>query len=254
MQWLSSPDPSTNFNRAREKCHPGTGSWVFEHPAFLDWQEGNRKFLWLHGIPGCGKTILSSIIINHLRSNQIDATFPTLMFFFDFTDASKQSVASLVRSLTAQLYRLFQPCQDELNSLYSICGNGSSTASTDSLTETFLSMLHSASKVSIVIDALDECQTRQDLVRWIRDVCTSAPQKLYIIATSRRELQLESGIQSWASEDCFIPLEKASVDPDINHFVRARLHARDHGFQRWHSRPSVLQEIEASLTHKAAGM
>ena len=101
--WLSPPDPSTNLNHAKERRHEGTGSWFLESEPFKEWKSGSRQCLWLHGIPGCGKTVLCSTIIEHLRQIK-DPSHIVLDFFFDFKDNEKQSLDKLVRSLVVQLY------------------------------------------------------------------------------------------------------------------------------------------------------
>jgi hypothetical protein len=95
-RWLSPPDYSTNANLARKRRHPGTGTWLLNSHAFQEWKLGSRRHLWFYGLAGCGKTILSTTILDHLL--QID-THTTLTFFFDFNDARKQKLEDLLRSL-----------------------------------------------------------------------------------------------------------------------------------------------------------
>lgn len=254
MRWLSAPDTTTNFYSAKSKHHASTGSWFLEHTSFLEWQAGTRSFLWLHGLSGCGKTVLSSTIIEHLRSTQVGTVFPVLMFFFDFNDSSKQSVDSLVRSLVSQLYLSSELCRSELDSLYVKCGDGNSNPSIETLVGAFIGMVCSVGKVYLVVDALDECETLLDLLGWMKNVSTSTHGQLYMVATSRPERELETGIEAWVERENFINLQQALVNPDICDFVRATLHAADGGFQRWRSRPLVLNEIEVELTEKADGM
>ncbi|TFK19831.1 ankyrin [Coprinopsis marcescibilis] len=51
-----------------------TGRWVISEPKFSKWRQGPRGILWGTGMPGAGKTILASIIIEYLmelaKSNQ----------------------------------------------------------------------------------------------------------------------------------------------------------------------------------------
>jgi DNA replication protein DnaC len=58
--------------------------------------------LWIYGIPGCGKTILSSAIIENLRAS-LGSQF-VLYFYFDFNNTAKQSLQNMIRSLISQLY------------------------------------------------------------------------------------------------------------------------------------------------------
>ncbi|TFK21252.1 hypothetical protein FA15DRAFT_672753 [Coprinopsis marcescibilis] len=49
-----------------ERRVAGTGVWAFDDPVIGQWLKGALHILWGIGVPGAGKTILSSIIINHL--------------------------------------------------------------------------------------------------------------------------------------------------------------------------------------------
>lgn len=69
QQWLSAPDPSMNYNKALNQRHQGSGGWFLRSPEYSAWKTGRDSFLWLSGIPGCGKTILSSTIIHELMED-----------------------------------------------------------------------------------------------------------------------------------------------------------------------------------------
>lgn len=52
LRWLSSTDPSSNYNSARESHarEPITGDWlVKETEDFQRWKDSPKSFLWLHG-------------------------------------------------------------------------------------------------------------------------------------------------------------------------------------------------------------
>jgi nucleoside phosphorylase len=83
--WLGPPDPSTNANYARTLRHDSTGAWLLQNPAFQEWISGSRKGIWLHGLAGCGKTVLSTTVLDHLSVNKA-SDCPLLSFFFDFSD------------------------------------------------------------------------------------------------------------------------------------------------------------------------
>jgi predicted ATPase len=85
---LSPPDPSTNANHARTLRHEGTGVWLLENPVFQSWRSGSFRHLWLHGLAGCGKTILSATVLDYLARANDGLIF---FFFFDFSDVTKQT-------------------------------------------------------------------------------------------------------------------------------------------------------------------
>lgn len=251
-KWLCPPDPSTNLNEAQKKLEKGTGSWFFEGEPFKQWKTGQCQHLWLHGIPGCGKTILSAAIIEDL-SQQSDSSQIVLNFFFNFSDADKRSLDKLVRSLVAQLYSRCDKSREEVFKLFSSCENGRKQPAFESLSTTFKQMAKHVTKIQIVLDALDECLTRRDLLSWLKSLASLGHAGLYLLATSRKEENIESELKQWLHQGNIVSIQQDAVNPDIRLYVRRRLR-NECGFERWRSEPSVRDEIETQLMEKAGGM
>ncbi|KZP25847.1 hypothetical protein FIBSPDRAFT_949965 [Athelia psychrophila] len=64
--WLAAPDPTANYYAAREIHHTQTGLWFIHDEKFARWKKISNSPLWLSGSPGCGKTIISSCVIEEL--------------------------------------------------------------------------------------------------------------------------------------------------------------------------------------------
>ena len=47
-KWLSPPDPSINFNTARNTKHKGTTVWFTQGDVFTDWKKSG-SLLWING-------------------------------------------------------------------------------------------------------------------------------------------------------------------------------------------------------------
>ncbi|KAK4183543.1 hypothetical protein QBC35DRAFT_456177 [Podospora australis] len=66
--WLSPEDmmaDQENYQELRER-YPGTGNWILRNNLVMSWLDPDANvnpILWLTGIPGAGKTILASTII-----------------------------------------------------------------------------------------------------------------------------------------------------------------------------------------------
>lgn len=58
FRWLSKTDPFVDHNAARARHEPETGGWLIDSKEYLSWKKASASFLWLHGIPGSGKSIL----------------------------------------------------------------------------------------------------------------------------------------------------------------------------------------------------
>jgi DNA replication protein DnaC len=93
-----------NFQKAVNQQQAGTGRWFLESEQFSTWKTDAASFLWLYGIPGCGKTILSSTILQTIFEYcQEDIVKTVAYFFFDFTDPKKQDAKLMIFSLISQL-------------------------------------------------------------------------------------------------------------------------------------------------------
>jgi Cdc6-like AAA superfamily ATPase len=254
--WLSAPDPSTNYKKALQQRQQGTGTWLLHSTEFTRWNTRQNSLLWLYGIPGCGKTILSSTAIQHLetRSSQ-----HLLYFYFDFSDNRKQNLEDMVMSLVSQLYIRSERAQKPLDALFVSCNGGRSQPSSQSLCKTLTQMIEQASEVWVVLDALDECRTRagsetQGLLKWIAAFLNSNQRNVHLLATSRPEQDISSGLSEIAPKgEAMVSIQSDLVRDDIETYVNAKVRHGD-GLKRWRNRPDVQDEIVSRLITKANGM
>ncbi len=66
-------DPVVYYRQSLMLRSPSTGTWILSHEAVQRWRQEKGSRLWVHGIPGAGKTILASSLIeslHQLRSSQ----------------------------------------------------------------------------------------------------------------------------------------------------------------------------------------
>lgn len=104
LEWLSPlnfrPKQLDIFSRRT----PSTGEWLLVEKNFKSWIEGSGpSCLFCSGIPGAGKTVLTSLVINYLES-RIAAIKPMVAYvFFDYKDQRRQTVTAILRSLLRQV-------------------------------------------------------------------------------------------------------------------------------------------------------
>lgn len=250
--WLSAPDPSINYTNALAKRHQGTGIWFTSGQAFTTWKKQSNSFLWLHGIPGCGKTVLSSTIIEHL--NRIATpTQALLYFYFDFNDTNKQTLGSMLRSLVNQLYQGQLDTRGALDQSWESHGEGNQQIPRTSLEDVLLAMLSKVNDVSIVLDALDESTARSDLLSWLRGILEAKSFSCRILVTARREEDIESALRRWTRPEDSMSIRKSDTEGDIREYVKHTVRNSEE-LDRWRERPDVQNEIEMELVRKADGM
>ncbi|KAI3336945.1 hypothetical protein HD806DRAFT_23229 [Xylariaceae sp. AK1471] len=252
--WFSPPDPSTNFNSAAETRHEGSGNWFLQHERYLNWKSSRNSVLWLHGIPGCGKTILSSTIIKDLTSDTGCAQ-KLLYFYFDFSDDKKQHLEGAVRSLVSQLYHERHDVRWHLDSLYEPYKKNDRKPPLESICSALQAMIENIGEVWVVLDGLDECKEdgREQLLAWIRSLHDSQV-NTHLLATSRQEQDIKSAFEGWIRTNNSITIQGDLIYKDIKAYIATRLQDGSPLYKRWRLRPDVLSNIEAELSAKADGM
>ena len=161
LEWLCPHDYSKQFEDNRARYLPGTGQWFLKHKTFLYWLNVSGSCtLFCPGNPGTGKTILSTLAIENLLAKGVHAKMPVMYLFCDYKRKNEQTLAHLTASLLRQL--AFQSVEvfHEIKQLHDRCMKEKMLPSFPELQTKLESALKSVAAVSIIVDALDECETR----------------------------------------------------------------------------------------------
>ncbi|USP80476.1 hypothetical protein yc1106_07750 [Curvularia clavata] len=253
-EWLAPPDPSTNYQKALKQRQDDTGLWFLESDQYAEWKKSMVSFLWLYGIPGCGKTILSSAILqNILQHCEGDPAKVVAYFFFDFNDKQKQNAELMVRSVICQLSQQCVEIPASLDTLFSSCDNGQRQPSLHALLEVLQHMMRGFPFVYIVFDALDECYGRAELMDILETMSAWQLENSHTLLTSRKERDIQSSLEKFIHKQDKICLQSKLVDKDIQKYVQQRLYD-DKDLSRWKKDPALRQDIETTLMKGAQGM
>jgi hypothetical protein len=191
----------------------------------------------------------STIIEDILRHCQSDPTFVVVYFYFDFSDTLKQSSDSLIRSLITQMSSQSSSCPEALKSLYSQNLNGQRQPTTEDFMVTLKCIVGSFQHVYVIIDALDECQDREQLLPLIEEISEWKSGNLHMLATSRQEHDIEVCVGPLVSAQ--INLHSVQVNADIHTHLRERLQ-NDSKLKKWPAK--IHGQIEEALMDGAHGM
>lgn len=244
-KWLDPFDPSSDYRNTLKGYFEGSGHWLFDSDEFKRWQTDPASCLWLNGISGCGKTFLSCAIIRELSQSPHHGG--VLYFFFKFSNANSQTSENLLRSLTFQLYQHCPDAAKYLDGFYE--QKGIQQPDVDSLWATFADMVNAASGVTIVLDALDECTSLEDLLSRLPRL------KCRILMTSRKMQSIQEAIPTFNRQE-ILAFKNELIDRDIRAYVKHKIHDTQASklARRWQSRPDVLNSIETKIMEKAGGM
>lgn len=110
FRWLSTVPCESHHHEACKRILPNTGIWLLQCSSFLNWQRSSSSAIfWLNGIPGSGKSKLTSIVIQTLLNQQVEACAqrPPLAYFYYSQKSSdprtadaREILCALIRQLT----------------------------------------------------------------------------------------------------------------------------------------------------------
>ncbi|KAK4143731.1 ankyrin repeat-containing domain protein [Dichotomopilus funicola] len=265
--WLAAPDASINYNDACKKKHPGTGLWFIRSGAFTTWLRTANSFLWLNGFAGCGKSVLSSTIIQHtMRHRRSNPAVGIAFFYFTFNDDAKQDTSAMLRGLIAQLASQVgarggndQQTQDGTLSRLHQSYRGSRPTD-HALLDSLHQLVQEFEDVYIVVDALDESprhKHREEVLEALGEMRKWPGPELHLLVTSRDEQDIREGLGflmgldvGAATDERIVSLKNESIDGDIASFVSG--HLKDNRrLRKW---DKYRDEIEQALTKGAKGV
>ncbi|KZP26164.1 hypothetical protein FIBSPDRAFT_949634 [Athelia psychrophila] len=199
--WLAAPDVSQKLNAARRKYEPRPYSWFIDGNRFAEWLQKPESVMCIYGPPGCGKTILSSAVTDHVI-NLCPPGSPSsyAYFFFDGrnSDDGLLHYENLMRSLLSQAAYRCGGIPTALSDVYRAHGNGREHPSLSCLRETLERVLQEYDHFYIVIDSLDECGDRLELLAWISSMASWKSNRLHLLLTSRPEADIMDNLSTVA--------------------------------------------------------
>lgn len=105
----------------------------------------------------------------------------------------------------------------------------------------------------IILDALDECAERDELLTDLEAIISWEDASLHVLTTSRREKDIEEVLTTLSDTRNRISIQSALVNADIRTYIHYRLQI-DRKLKKWQKLPKVQLEIEDTLMRKADGM
>ena len=119
LDWLSSTDFPAQQKDIYKDCQEGTGQWLLKSNEYQKWIDCAEPTLFCPGIPGAGKTFLTSIVIHdlHERSDG-DPEVAVTCLYLNYKRQAEQTIENLLASLVKQLVQERPHLYSNLESLY----------------------------------------------------------------------------------------------------------------------------------------
>jgi Cdc6-like AAA superfamily ATPase len=159
LNWLTPIDFVPQQNDFIARRQEGTGAWLLNSTKYQSWRETKKQTLFCPGIPGAGKTILTSIIVEELTTRfSKNLTIGFAYVYCNFRRQDEQKIDSLLASLLKQLVKYQPSLPGSVKTLYNSHKDKQTRPSLDEISGALQSVVAAYSRVFIIIDALDECQ------------------------------------------------------------------------------------------------
>jgi hypothetical protein len=247
MGWICPVDYHVQHRDFIDRHQTGTGQWFLQDAKFQGWNQSKDATLFCPGIPGAGKTIMAALVIDHLLRSQHVADKPVTFIYCNYKRQSEQSAKHMLSSIFRQIIDIQPAIPNLVQNFYTSHTTKRTTPSLDEIKQVIEAVSKDLRGLTIIVDALDECETRArteflSALETLRRLC-----KIRLLATSRP-------LPTVQSHPTFLgkpTLEVKASDEDLEKYIRSR--AGELHF-RVMSKTDLLEDLVTSTVRATGGM
>ena len=247
LQWICPVDYHVQHRDFINRHQPGTGQWFLQDIKFQTWDQSKDATLFCPGIPGAGKTIMASLVIDYLLRNRHVTDEPVAFIYCNYKQQSEQSAKHMLSSILRQIIDIQPGVPKLVQDFYTSQNNKRTTPSFEEIERVLGAASKGLQGLTIIIDALDECETRArqeflSAIETLRKQC-----EVRLCATSRPLPTVQSHYTFLGNPT----LEVRASDEDLEKYIRARaseLHVRVM------SKPDLLDDLITRTVRATGGM
>jgi hypothetical protein len=228
--------------------HPGTGLWFSEGFTFRDWCTSANGKLWIHGIPGAGKTILAALAIQGALAN-ISKTRAVIFYYCSHRTHQSRSLPNILSCFIGQLARQSEECMTMVQAKFEQYGHMDTPPwlrNDSDLTDLLTSMFLCFDEVSILVDGVDECHDPSVVSETLARLCELPAVRLLI--SSREEHHIKCFLADFQS------VSIAAESQDLRLYVPAEIETRQKKQTLRIRNPELKDEMIEKLVNGARGM
>ncbi|KAJ7018196.1 hypothetical protein C8F04DRAFT_397634, partial [Mycena alexandri] len=246
LNWLS---PINFFLRQADISQmrtKGTGKWLRADPVFKKWESGSGSTLWCRGIPGAGKTVLASMVVDYLGTQFTGKNIGVACIYLNHKEVGSQTPSRLLAGLWRQLV-LDRDIGSIAENLYQQHREKGTVPSLEEVVNVLSSSLKEFSQVFIIVDALDEYPEFQ------RDILlkqlAAMGSNVNLMITSRPNISPE--LFSFPNLET---LEIHAEAGDIRAYIDSQIELSSRLSKHIRKKPVLRKEIHAKITDTVDGM
>lgn len=250
---IPSVDGVAKHKKLQRLRHEGTGTWILRHNVYLNWYDAAcSSTLCCFGIPGCGKTILASSIVDTLRSNDTLQEASIVYYYCDYADQRTLQAETILGTILKQFF-VNGHIPEELEKKFPRdYGKNAHTLDVNDLIDLIYMAIKRTSLTFVIIDGLDECEKtpRKAILSLLNRLQGIDSSIIKIFISCRQEDQMLRSLQGIP----MIQMTSSALEGDIRLFVAESVNSRITSGELRLRDPNLAKEITDELVNKAHGM
>ncbi|TGO39883.1 hypothetical protein BHYA_0046g00370 [Botrytis hyacinthi] len=249
----------------------GTCRWLLDNSSFQRWKDSElSSLLWVSAGPGCGKSVVSKMLIKALSKTSLPAKPRTICYFFFKEDDTLQRTAE--NALCAILHQILSPPGNSKLVRHAIPHCDKSGVN---IRESFAQMWEilmdivqdeAAGEIICILDALDECEEKEGSGRYMLiekfqkfhndyiETTNSRNTCFKILVTSRPYVGIERKFKSLTKKDSTIRLsgdeESLKISKEIDLVIEEKVNMLIVQLELENETASALKEKLLSMEHR----
>jgi nucleoside-triphosphatase THEP1 len=267
--WISPIEYWKHHKFVFDDLHPGSGEWLLNKNEFESWEPSTQtSVLWLHGIPGSGKSKLVSKVIDYLKPKYRSAG--TFAYFYctrnpaeDERSRPKEVIPSFLRQLgfTGTDPKVLKPALASLRTAKEEEAKEHGSEVVEPLNpkecvDTLIKILQGSTTV-IAIDAIDELKSeeRHEFYKTLSRILNDVDQGVVRVFLSSRD---DQDIVHQLSKHANVYISAADNQYDVEEFVKKEVGEATSSGRLLRGRKTISdslgEKIISTLTGGAQGM
>ncbi|KAL7924052.1 hypothetical protein ACQKWADRAFT_319904 [Trichoderma austrokoningii] len=221
---------------------------LLQYEQFKSWMTSTGTTLWCTGLPGIGKTINVSYIIEALQKQSRGSDLGIAYVYFSYKDIETQTPVNVMASILQQLISDKQSFLSDLKNLYAQHIKEGTRPSVADIMSLLQDIALSYSKVFIIIDALDECTDADDVRFILLTELKKLQHRMCLLVMSRPIPDLEELLEGAIR----VNVEASLID--VKNYLQQRLESTRSMQRHLAEEPSLREKIISVIVQKIKGM
>ncbi|KAJ7485603.1 ankyrin repeat-containing domain protein [Mycena latifolia] len=247
IEWLS---PLNFFLRQADILstrQPGTGEWLLKDQLFRNWKSRMGNTVWCRGMPGAGKTVLASIVVDNLRTTLESQSIGVAVIYLNHKETEAQSPSNLLTGLWRQLV-FGRPLSPAVHHLYAKHREQGTRPSLEDIYSILCSTIAQLSSAFIIVDALDEYPEDERGILLGHLSSLTAGSTTSLMLTSRPHININHVVENLQI------LEIRALEDDIRLYIDAAVLKSSRLLRHIENRSALREEIEEMIVQRSGGM